>query len=79
LYKLEIRAAYDNIVYYNSGEEKIAHVRKTDSNLQFISDRNLKVNKNETKAISSSAYIMKDATKAEIEIFYSCLEFFVSV
>ncbi|KAE9533063.1 hypothetical protein AGLY_009491 [Aphis glycines] len=39
---------------------------------------NLKVNKNKTKVISSSAYIMKEVTKAKTEIFYSCSEFFTN-
>lgn len=42
-------------------------------------DSNLKVNKNKTKVISSSAYIMKEVTKAKTEIFYSCSEFFTNV
>jgi len=68
------------MLYTITAEKKKLHTFvKPTVTLQFISDRNLKVNNNETKAISSSAYIMKDATKAEIEIFYSCLEFFVSV
>jgi len=52
-------------------KKKISHVRKIENNFTVHSNRNLKVNKNETKAISSSAYIiMKDATKAKIEIYF---------